>query len=107
MSYAARVSAEAASPNRFRRFVALGDSLTEGMCDPDGPAFEYANLAVRGKLMQQIVDQQVPAAVALQPDLVSLIGGGNDVLRRLQMSTRWPRGWRAGWPGCGRPGRTC
>jgi len=99
----------------FARFVAVGDSLTEGMCDPDGPVdattlhasspgpwrgwadrlaealaaraaeagepFEYANLAVRGKLMPQIVDQQVPAAIALQPDLVSLIGGGNDVLR--------------------------
>jgi lysophospholipase L1-like esterase len=93
----------------FRRFVALGDSLTEGMCDPaaaaspagnpwrgwadrvaeslaaraaaEGTPFDYANVAIRGRLLPQIVDEQVPAALALQPDLVSIIGGGNDVLR--------------------------
>jgi lysophospholipase L1-like esterase len=83
-------------------FVALGDSFTEGLEDtgPQGtyrgwadrlaetlaaaaPAgdLRYANLAVRGKLLPEIVAEQVPAALALQPDLVSLVGGGNDVLR--------------------------
>lgn len=81
-------------------FVAVGDSFTEGMSDglPDGsfrgwadrvatrlaiptPGFRYANLAVRGKLIGQIVDQQVDQAGAMRPDLVSLAGGLNDVLR--------------------------
>lgn len=80
--------------------VALGDSFTEGMSDllPDGsyrgwadllaarmaartPGFRYANLAVRGKLIQQIVDEQVGSAVAMQPDVVTLVGGLNDTLR--------------------------
>ena len=94
-------------PASWHRYVALGDSLTEGMADPAavgsthpwrgwadrvaeglathaaarGEAFEYANLAVRGRLLTQIADEQVPAALALAPDLVSIIGGGNDVLR--------------------------
>ncbi|MEU4544590.1 SGNH/GDSL hydrolase family protein [Nonomuraea dietziae] len=84
----------------YRSFVALGDSFTEGLNDPgvDGhfrgwadrvaevlaskePSFQYANLAVRGKLIDQIVAEQVPAAVAMQPDLVSFCAGGNDLLR--------------------------
>lgn len=86
----------------WSRYVALGDSFTEGLMDevgPDGrhrgwadrlasrlsdhnPALEYANLAIRGRLMQQVIDEQVPAALALQPDLVSLAAGVNDTLRR-------------------------
>lgn len=85
----------------WQRFVAIGDSFTEGMDDlaPDGsyrgwadlvalalaaddPGIRYANLAVRGRLLPQIVAEQVPAALALEPDLVSLAGGGNDLLRR-------------------------
>jgi lysophospholipase L1-like esterase len=85
----------------FTSFVAVGDSFTEGMSDrlPDGsyrgwadlvasrlaavagPGFRYANLAVRGKLIGQIVDEQVDAAAAMGADLVSLAGGLNDVLR--------------------------
>lgn len=91
----------------WTRYVALGDSFTEGLWDaPDGtdapmrgwadllaarlsarraeagaPPLEYANLAVRGRRLAPIVDDQVPAAVALRPDLVSLVGGGNDLLR--------------------------
>lgn len=41
----------------------------------------YANLAVRGRLLGPILREQVPAALELSPDLVSLIGGGNDMLR--------------------------
>ncbi|WP_214320028.1 SGNH/GDSL hydrolase family protein [Nonomuraea sediminis] len=85
---------------RYRSFVALGDSFTEGLNDPgddgafrgwadrvaerlaaDDPDFRYANLAVRGKLIDQIVAEQVPLAVELAPDLVSLCAGGNDLLR--------------------------
>lgn len=83
------------------RLVCLGDSFTEGMCDdtrPDGRfrgwadrvaegyaasygPVEYANLAIRGKLLRQVVAEQVPAAVALRPDLVTFHAGPNDVLR--------------------------
>ena len=81
-------------------FVALGDSFTEGMNDPapgggfrgwadrlagmlaaEYPGLRYANLAVRGKLLRQIVAEQVPAAAAMSPSLVSIAGGGNDILR--------------------------
>ena len=81
-------------------FAALGDSFTEGLNDsaPGGgfrgwadrlagllaaeyPGLRYANLAVRGRLLRQIVSEQVPAAAAMSPGLVSLGGGGNDILR--------------------------
>ena len=45
------------------------------------PGFRYANLAVRGKLLPEVVAEQVPRAVELAPDLVSLAAGGNDILR--------------------------
>ena len=44
--------------------------------------FRYANLAIRGRLFDRIVDEQVPEALRMRPDLVSFAGGGNDVLRR-------------------------
>ncbi len=92
---------DTASPaSRISSFVALGDSFTEGMSDllPNGAyrgwadllaarlsegedGFRYANLAVRGKLIRQIADEQVAAACAMAPDLVTLVGGLNDVLR--------------------------
>lgn len=43
--------------------------------------FAYANLAVRGRLIAQIVREQIEPAVALGPDLVSICAGGNDVIR--------------------------
>jgi lysophospholipase L1-like esterase len=89
-----------AEPEVAPSFVAIGDSFTEGLNDPapDGgfrgwadrlagllaaeyPGLRYANLAVRGKLLRQIVADQVPAAAAMAPGLVSLAGGGNDILR--------------------------
>lgn len=85
----------------WQRYVAVGDSFTEGIGDPrpDGrdrgwadrvaetlaeaePGLTYANLAIRGRKVHQIVAEQVPQAVALQPDLVSFAGGVNDALRR-------------------------
>ncbi|MCA1189981.1 MULTISPECIES: SGNH/GDSL hydrolase family protein [unclassified Saccharopolyspora] len=81
-------------------FAALGDSFTEGIADPAPgggfrgwadrlaehlttrePELRYANLAVRGKLLRQIVETQVPQALELRPALVSLVGGGNDIIR--------------------------
>jgi lysophospholipase L1-like esterase len=82
-------------------FAALGDSFTEGLNDPgqDGrfvgwadrtaealaaqvPEFRYANLAVRGKLVHHVIEEQIEPAVAMSPDLVSVAAGGNDILRR-------------------------
>jgi lysophospholipase L1-like esterase len=87
----------------WRRMVALGDSFTEGVGDPDPrsegglrgwadrvaeelsisqPDFAYANLAIRGLLLQQIFDRQLEPALALKPDLVTLSAGGNDMVFR-------------------------
>jgi len=83
------------------RYVAIGDSFTEGVGDelPDGTvrgwadlvaqgwadsrgaAISYANLAVRGKLIAPIVDEQLERALALRPTHLSFNGGGNDMLR--------------------------
>jgi lysophospholipase L1-like esterase len=84
------------------RYVALGDSFTEGIGDPDPDRpgshrgwadrvaqelangtenFAYANLAVRGRLIEQIRDEQVAPALELRPDLITLCAGGNDVIR--------------------------
>jgi len=94
----------ATTPRLWGRYVAVGDSLSEGLEDarPDGTyrgwadrlaeqlagraydegrSFEYANLAVRGRLMADIAVRQVDEALELDPDLVSIWGGGNDCLR--------------------------
>jgi lysophospholipase L1-like esterase len=84
----------------FHRYVALGDSFTEGVGDPDesrpngvrgwadrvaeqlaGDHFAYANLAIRGRKLLPIVAEQVEPAIAMAPDLVSIYAGANDVLR--------------------------
>jgi lysophospholipase L1-like esterase len=92
----------------WTRYVAIGDSFTEGMCDDDpamahdgefagwadrlavhlseiarseGQPFGYANLAVRGRKLADVVGPQLEGALALEPDLVSIVGGGNDILR--------------------------
>ena len=84
------------------RYVALGDSFTEGVgdWDPDSPngvrgwadrvaeqliladpSWTYANLAIRGRKMRQILDEQIDAALALRPSLVTVYAGANDILR--------------------------
>jgi len=86
----------------FSNFIVLGDSFSEGMTDElingkyrgwaDRVAdvlasqtsdFRYANLAVRGKLIHQVVEDQVPAALKMITDgtLVSFHAGANDVIR--------------------------
>lgn len=84
------------------RYVALGDSFTEGVGDNDlerpngvrgwadrvaeqlaraNDDFGYANLAIRGRKLRQIMAEQVDAAVELKPTLVSIYAGANDILR--------------------------
>jgi len=91
-----------AQQHPWSRYVALGDSFTEGIGDPEPRSpggfrgwadrvaevlsrgtedFAYANLAIRGRLLQQIVDEQVEPALELRPDLITLSAGGNDILR--------------------------
>ena len=48
----------------------------------DTPDFRYANLAIRGRLFDNIVEEQVPPTLRMQPDLISFAAGGNDALRR-------------------------
>lgn len=87
--------------NTFASYVAIGDSFTEGVGDelPDGSLrgwadlvavglayahrepVTYANLAIRGRLLAPIIDDQLDAALALKPELLSINGGGNDILR--------------------------
>ncbi|MEE2524623.1 SGNH/GDSL hydrolase family protein [Pseudarthrobacter sp. J75] len=89
-------------PESGRRvYVALGDSFTEGVGDnsrrlPNGvrgwadrvaeklakaePGWEYANLAIRSKRLRHIVADQLEPALAMEPALVTLYAGGNDIL---------------------------
>ncbi len=85
---------------RYERYVALGDSTTEGLEDPDGAggyrgwanrfaehvarsqgSLHYANLAVRGSCARDVRAHQLAAAVALRPDLATVVAGMNDLLR--------------------------
>ncbi|GAA1775426.1 hypothetical protein GCM10009748_04250 [Agromyces lapidis] len=106
---AATVTAAPAAPPpppRPRRYVAVGDSLTEGLCDtsrtpegsyrgwadrlamllalaaPQGEPIAYANLAVRSRRVRDVVDEQLPRALELGADFVSVLVGGNDLVGR-------------------------
>ena len=95
-----------ASRRVWTRYVAIGDSFTEGMSDVDPSRpnayvgwadrlahhldavaeaehlpFGYANLAVRGRKLTDVVGDQLDVALTMSPDLVSVVGGGNDLLR--------------------------
>lgn len=85
----------------FTSYIAIGDSFTEGVGDdlPDGRVrgwadfvalglaaaspepVRYANLAIRGRKLGPIVDEQLEPAIAQHPQLVSFNGGGNDIMR--------------------------
>jgi lysophospholipase L1-like esterase len=85
----------------FTRYVALGDSFTEGVGDPNpsspnglrgwadhvavalaqaNPELRYANLAIRGRRMDEILDEQVHTAAMFEPDLVTIYAGMNNLL---------------------------
>jgi lysophospholipase L1-like esterase len=90
------------------RYVAIGDSFTEGVgdepapgvvrgwadlvaqgwADATGASVEYANLAIRGKLAWPIIEEQLEPALALKPTHLSFNGGGNDMLRPRTPLTR-------------------
>ena len=90
--------------------AAVGDSFSEGMSEPDprtpdaylgwadrladaiarrleesqggaAASFRYANLAVRGRKLDDVLDNQLKHALPMGADLVSIVGGGNDILR--------------------------
>ncbi len=89
---------------RWARYVALGDSITEGLCDtsrmpagefrgwadrlasllaPQVPGgFRYANLAVRSRRVADLEGEQLARALELRPDLVSVLMGANDLVGR-------------------------
>ena len=95
----------AAPPRVVSRYVAVGDSLTEGLSDSSRQAsgefrgwadrlaellghatprrrpLLYANLAVRSRRVQHVVEDQVPLALELRADLVSVLVGANDLVR--------------------------
>jgi lysophospholipase L1-like esterase len=86
----------------YSRYVAIGDSTTEGLEDPypdgsgyrgwadrlaqrlavENPGLRYANLAVRGKLASQVREEQLDTALRLEPDISTVVAGLNDTLRR-------------------------
>ncbi len=97
----------------YRSYVALGDSLSEGLGDftfkedrhfngwtdrlagtlaaeaqLSGYEFHFANLAIRGAKLEKIVRQQLPRALVLQPDLVTLMAGSNDLLSKTESLPR-------------------
>lgn len=98
----------------YPSFAALGDSFTEGLQDDLGPdgrhrgwadrtaaalarrqgSLQYANLAVRGRLLAQVLADQVPLAVRLRPALVTFHAGVNDLLRPAADVARVARGYR-------------
>lgn len=84
----------------YSRYVAIGDSQTEGLWDGDDtvgvlgfadrlaamldslyPGLQYANLAIRGKLVADVLREQVPEALAMRPDLITVCAGMNDVIQ--------------------------
>jgi lysophospholipase L1-like esterase len=88
------------SSGEYLRYVALGDSQTEGLGDGDDivglrgwadrlaeqlaehcPGVQYANLAVRGRTAGQVRAEQLRPAIALRPDLATVVAGVNDLLR--------------------------
>ncbi|WP_372360761.1 SGNH/GDSL hydrolase family protein [Agilicoccus flavus] len=70
-----------AHPTRADVYVGWADRLAAHLAAVAEGEFTYANLAVRGRLLDDVTGHQLPAALALEPDLVSIVGGGNDILR--------------------------
>lgn len=86
---------------RFSRYVAIGDSSTEGLEDPgddgrhrgwadrlalhvaqaQGAPLPYANLAIRGRKTREVREEQLATALAMRPDLATVFAGTNDIIR--------------------------
>lgn len=102
------MGAETVAVKRWKRYVAIGDSLTEGLCDEsrqkpgqvrgwadrlsmllvqsrdrqgdDRPArLRYANLAVRSRTVADVLERQIPHALALRADLITVLIGADDL----------------------------
>jgi lysophospholipase L1-like esterase len=90
----------AAIDTGYTRYVAIGDSQTEGLWDGNDvvgflgfadrlaalidslyPGLQYANLAIRGKLVADVLTEQIPRALAMRPDLITVCVGMNDVIQ--------------------------
>ena len=105
----------------IRSYVAIGDSLSEGMGDrfflshrvgsgwtdrlahllatdavDRGDSFEYANIAIRGCKLEDIMDDQVEHAIALRPDLVTILAGSNNFFSNAETVERLERIFRSG-----------
>lgn len=80
-------------------FAALGDSFTAGIGCPPGTSWAdrlaaslrdrndrlvYRNLAREGATSADVRREQVPAAIEVEPDLVTVICGANDVLQSVR-----------------------
>lgn len=97
---AAELRGYSASVFGYTRYVALGDSQTEGLWDGDDvaglagfadrlavlldthfPGLQYANLAVRGKQIHDVLHVQLPQALEMDADLITVCIGMNDVTR--------------------------
>jgi lysophospholipase L1-like esterase len=84
----------------YSRYVAIGDSQTEGLWDGDDsaglvgfadrlaamidahyPGLQYANLAVRGRRVSDVLNDQLAQALSMRPDLITICIGMNDVTR--------------------------
>lgn len=92
----------------IRRYVAVGDSFSEGYGDElvngwprgwadltaahlasvQGHEIQYANFAIRGRKIGAILNEQLDRAIALRPDVISVNGGGNDIMRP-RVSASW------------------
>jgi lysophospholipase L1-like esterase len=92
----------------WHRYVALGDSFTEGVGDSvDGfaklgamdrlaaafrqssPGLQFTNLAKSGLLVSEVREQQLETALALEPDFVTLVAGANDILKGRFNAAGW------------------
>jgi lysophospholipase L1-like esterase len=90
----------AAIETGYSRYVAIGDSQTEGLWDGNDavgflgfadrlaalidsfyPGLHYANLAIRGKLVADVLTEQIPQALSMRPDLITVCVGMNDVIQ--------------------------
>ncbi len=94
----------------YRSYVAIGDSLSEGLGDftfhhdrlhngwtdrlagilareaeDSGYEFHFANLSIRGANLSKIVERQLPEALRMQPDLVTVMAGSNDLMSKPEL----------------------